>query len=277
MREKTGWIALVVLLACVPVVAAQDVLFSTEDRFDAEDPRGPDGGPRVSYQVGVEAGMLVEVIARSTAVDTYIEARFPDGGTVENDDYDGRNAGFLRRITTSGVMEIAVSPLFGDEEGPYEVIVRRAGPYETISAGDRISGELTDDRPGARAARYQLIGEPGTSVVVDLISDDFDTYLQITDSRGQEYSNDDGGEMFNSRLSYDFSEAEPVTVVATSLGGDETGRYQLIVSERVTTVEAEYRGALEDGDERAYDGTLYDLYEYTGSAGCGDRVCRRIR
>jgi serine protease Do len=164
-------------------------------------------------------------------------------------------------------MEITVSPLFSGEEGPYEIIVREMGPFETISPEERISGELTGGVDGMRAARYQLTGQAGTSVVIDLISDDFDSYLQIVDSRGHEYSNDDGGDMFNSRLSYDFSETETVTVVATSLGGDQTGRYQLSVSERTTTVEAEYRGVLEVGDERAYDGTLYDVYEYAGSAG----------
>ncbi|MDA3951364.1 MAG: hypothetical protein PF508_19310 [Spirochaeta sp.] len=267
MNARTSWIVLVVLFVCVSTVTAQDVLFSTEDRFDATDPRGLDGGAEDTYQVRVEEGTLIEVIVRSIDVDTYIAARFPDGGTVENDDYDGRNAGFLRQITTTGTMEIAVSPLFADEEGAYEIIVRQAGPFETISSGDRVNGELIAGLKGRRAARYQLTGRPGTSVVIDLISDDFDAYLQIVDSRGQEYSNDDGGGMFNSRLSYDFSEEETITVVATSLGGDETGRYELSVAERTITVEAEYRGVLAESDERAYDGTLYDVYEYEGSAG----------
>jgi hypothetical protein len=39
------------------------------------------------------------------------------------------------------------------------------------------------------------------------------------------------------------------------------------VAERTITVEAEYRGVLAESDERAYDGTLYDVYEYEGSAG----------
>ena len=30
---------------------------------------------------------------------------------------------------------------------------------------------------------------------------------------------------------------------------------------------AEYRGSLTESDERGYDGTLYDMYEYVGSAG----------
>lgn len=253
-------------------VGAQSVLFSTENNFGPGDERGSDGAYEDSYQVRVEEGMTIEVVCRSDAVDTYIVAVLPNGERIENDDYEQFNAGFSRTITTTGTLQFTVSPLFSGDVGDYEIVVSELGEARSISLGESVNGMFGKQSSGRRADRYQYTGRAGETIVIDQESDDFDSYLEVMSSDGQEFSNDDGGEGFNSRLSYRFDRDETITIVASSLGGDDTGSYTLTVSEGAGTIAAEYRGSLDSSDPRAYDGTIYDEYEYTGRAGASIAV-----
>lgn len=259
-------------LVGIAAVSAQDVLFSTENSFGPGDERGSDGAYEDSYQVRVEEGMTVEVVCRSDAVDTYIVAVLPNGERIENDDYEQFNAGFSRRIDTTGTLRFTVSPLFSEEVGDYEIVVSELGEARAIALGESVSETFGKQAGGRSADRYQYAGRAGETIIIDLESDDFDSYLEVTSSDGQMFSNDDGGEMFNSRLSYHFERDEMVTITASSLDGGETGSYTLTVSEGAGSVAAEYRGSLDISDSRAYDGTIYDEYEYTGRAGASIAV-----
>ena len=69
----------------------------------------------------------------------------------------------------------------------------------------------------------------GDSVRIDLISDDFDSYLFIAGPDLEEpLSDDDGGEGLNSRLEISFPADGVYHVVASSLGG-EVGQFRLRV------------------------------------------------
>jgi hypothetical protein len=147
------------------------------------------------------------------------------------------------------------------------VTVTELGAAQEISSGDRLSGTLGPKGGLGTAARYQLSGRAGQRVVIDLVSDDFDAFLQVFDEDGQEFSDDDSGGDYNSRLGYRFDRDGTITIVATSLSGGETGRFELSVGEEANSVVAEYRGTLDESDTRGYDGRLLDSYEFQGTAG----------
>jgi len=254
-------------LLFVPIVAGQEVIFSTDDTLGAGDRTNSSGSYEDTFQVGVRANTTVEVIASSDAFDSYIEAVLPDGSVVSVDDYRGLDAGFLRPIGTSGTMEIRVSSIFSGESGEYSVTVTELGAARGIASGERVTGTLGPKGGLGSAARYQLSGRAGQRVVIDLVSDDFDAYLQVFDEDGQEFSDDDGGGDYNSRLGYRFDRDGTITIVATSLSGDETGRFELSVGEEANSVVAEYRGTLDESDTRGYDGRIFDSYEFQGTAG----------
>ena len=57
-----------------------------------------------------------------------------------------------------------------------------------IAVGDSVEGELTED---ATSALYSFEGEEGDSVVITLVSDDFDPYLVLSDDAENELATDD--------------------------------------------------------------------------------------
>jgi hypothetical protein len=268
MRRRRFRLWVLLFLAVMTFSAgAQEVIFSTSNSFAPGDQIGEDGAFRDTYSVRVRAGTTIEVVCRSDDVDTYIEAVLPGGEQVANDDYDGYHAGFIRSIGTTGTMEFSVSPLFGEEEGEYRVTVTELGAAEVLEPGETVRGSLSSGTSPAVAGRYEYRGRAGQRVVIDLESDDFDAYLRVTDETGREYTNDDGGDGFNSRLSYQFETDGAIQIVAGSIGGSNEGAYTLKVAESAQSVAAEYRGSLDLNDSRGYDGTIYDSYEYVGRSG----------
>ncbi|MFW5827409.1 MAG: PPC domain-containing protein, partial [Alkalispirochaeta sp.] len=242
-------------------------LFSTENQFAPESAAG-DG--EHTYRVRVDAGQMVEVIIRSETVDTYVEAVLPDGARVINDDYEGLNAGFMRLISSGGVMTIEASPLFDEGQGAYQVIVQQVGDAERIAPGDSIAGRFdkTDVFEGVAVDRYWFSGSAGQIVVIDLTSNDFDAYLRIQDEQGREFIDDDGGSGRNSRVSYAFDRDGMLSIQASSFSGDQVGRYELRVAD-IGTQEpvATYQGELSLTSDRAYDGKRIARHEYAGTAG----------
>ena len=235
---------------------AQTPILTAEGSFGA--------GSSNEHRFEVEAGQTIEVVARGGAgIDTTLTANLPNGESIQNDDYDGLHAGFTRSFTTSGTVNVEINRLSGDSGGGYTLTVVALPPAETLAIGASIDGRLT---AGARG-RYQVNGNAGDRVVIDLRSFDFDPFLTVTDGAGNEFTDDDGGdEGYNSRLQYRFDEDGTITITASSLGSP-SGRYNLSVEPLNIEQAMQHEGALAAGDARAYDGKLYDAYEIEGEAG----------
>ncbi|WP_346291512.1 tetratricopeptide repeat protein, partial [Sphaerothrix gracilis] len=75
---------------------------------------------------------------------------------------------------------------------------------------------------------YLFDGVAGKSLVIDLKSDDFDTYLLVKNSTGEIIArDDDSGENTNSRVVITFQTTDTYTVLANSYNEGETGAYSL--------------------------------------------------
>lgn len=241
---------------------AQEVLFRTAG-FISED------SEPVTYSIRVAEGILLEAIAASAEVDTWMDVMLPDGSVFSNDDYVGLDAGFMRLMPVTGELKITVSALYTHQEGAYTLTVRQMPTPRSIAAGERVSGALTkgeyeDER---RADLYFFSGSAGDHIVIDLMSDDFDAYLEVVDYQGRTFIDDDGGRGFNSRLPYRFDDSGSLIIIATSLFGESIGAYELRVTPFSRSVVARYDGRLRAGGRRTYDGKLVEVYEYNGRMG----------
>lgn len=99
-----------------------------------------------------------------------------------------------------------------------------------LSASDHLSAK------DAFLEAWAFAADPGQSVTVDLESDAFDTVLYVVGpGLSETLSDDDGGQGCNSRISFTVLESGSFHVVASSVGGRETGRYTIRVSERPGT------------------------------------------
>lgn len=241
-------------------VFAQTEFFSEQGSLG-----GSTSASSVRHAIPVNAGDTVEVVVVGDSIDTTVEAVLPGGETLFNDDYDGLDAGFVRTVENSGDLVVTVDR-FGQESGSYRVVARRLPPAAKIAIGETISNRLSES--AGSGDRYQLSGSQGDRIVIDLKSYDFDAYLTLVDSSGNESTDDDGGDQgYNSRLTYMFGRDETVTIVAGSISSGATGGYELSVAALSSEVAARHEGRLESSDSRGYDGTRYDRYEIRGEAG----------
>jgi hypothetical protein len=88
---------------------------------------------------------------------------------------------------------------------------------ETLSSGEYADG-------------YTFSGDAGQRAVVDLRSDDFDTYVFVRAPSGEQFDNDDfEGDARRSLLSLDLSEGGEYRVTVTSYEKGETGGYTLSI------------------------------------------------
>ena len=112
-----------------------------------------------------------------------------------------------------------------------------------IQVGQTVKGQLTAGDPLLRTdssyyQRWVLPLEAGRTITVDLVSDDFDSYLLVTRGRGQKLvENDDGGGGCNARVVYTATDDHPVRLVVNSAGKRQTGRFTLGVTDGARPVE----------------------------------------
>jgi hypothetical protein len=143
-----------------------------------------------------------------------------------------------------------------------------------IEFGETVDGELTSEAP---AITYTFTGEEGTSVVVTLISEDFDTYLTLLDEDGAEVSfDDDSAGNLDSRIGpYALPADGDYTIVAQSYAyrngsGSASGDFTLTLDTFETEV-IEYGETIEG---ELTTTALEALYFFRGAE--GDSVIIRL-
>ena len=153
------------------------------------------------YTFQGERGQYVQITLESRAFDAYLRLLDFKGGVVVEDD------------DSAGNLNAQIGPLPLPETGAYTIVVtslsqREVGEYtlslsgsvvERIEYSQTVTGELTE---GDTETAYTFTGQMGDSISIDLMSDDFDTYLTLSSvSSGAELAyNDDAGGNLNSRI-----------------------------------------------------------------------------
>lgn len=141
----------------------------------------------------------------------------------------------------------------------------------TLASGDEElnGGEYVD--------RFEVQATAGQTLVADMVSTDFDTYLFVRGPNGDQEDNDDHeGNSSRSRLEVQITESGTWRVSATSYAGGETGDYRLTVdlngagsaaSAVSSTGTRNESGELRSGDQTLDSGEYYDSYSFMGTAG----------
>jgi hypothetical protein len=271
-------------------------------RIDQEDSGSVAAGPRVEqgslakgdetlrtgeyvdvFEFEGRPGQQLQLDLTSTDFDTYVILKDPAGGQSENDDTDrpGHSA-IESSLTESGTYRVLVTSYEVGEEGDYELSINLGGAaaatapgrdVATLAIGGRTSGALTnsDGQIGSGEFRdlYVFDGTAGQSVVVDMTSSDFDTYLSLVTPDGESIDNDDyEGSTSQSRIELTLQDSGRHRILATSYEPGETGSYEISIREPAGRMEAERitratTGA--DGQGRIY-GVFAGISDYGGRA-----------
>ena len=223
-----------------------------------------------------EAGQVVRVTAESAAFDTVLEVRSPAGEVLaENDDcsFDTTDS-CLETILlpVTGRYELRVTAYFAGT-GTYEVTAHTVGsrpPTDEDSVepeGTSVVGALQQDdqayASGEHYDEYTVEVGPGETLVAEVQSEEFETYLVMISPSGNRTSR--SGLMQHGlsrvRLEVDAAETGAWEVNVTSVSAAETGAYRLwldVGSSGPTLV----HGTLEAGDAEGRDGEYVDVHPF---------------
>ena len=249
------------------------------------------------YTFDGRRGQRVTVDLRSSAFDPYLIVKPPSGDQSDNDDHEGdaRRSLISLELPMDGTYRVIVTSYKTGETGAYDLRIDVGGdtPAGVAAGGPRVErGRLAagDDtlRSGEYVDAHRFTASPGERVTIDVVSQDFDTYLMLLPPRGERLENDDvEGRPRHSVIESDVTEAGSYTVAVTSYQRGETGNYELTITRAAAAtvsplasganrssgdIEAVALGESRDGEltaaDRRLDGGEYrDLYSFDGQAG----------
>ncbi len=209
----------------------------------SNDPTIESGRRGQAWALEGEEGASVTIELKSEEFDCFLYLIGPGLSDPITDD-DG--AGNLdSRITFTFPMDgnyLVIVSALSTGEGPYTVRVEEAvGMNELptdgrfVEIGGTMSGWLSESDPivddGRFGQAWALEGRGGETYTIDLMSDDFDSYLYVVgpgmlDPR----TNDDGGDGLDSRLTLTLPEDGTFRIIVSSLGVSGLGDYSLRVA-----------------------------------------------
>ena len=273
---------------CSPITVG-DAVTGVLEESDAES-RNRSESRADCYTFSGTAGDRVDISLTSDDFDTYLYLLNADGDVVADDD-DGGD-GVNSRITSlelpsTETFVIEATSFSGSSTGNYTLVLTRfeSATCTPISYGETVTGTLglfddeSRNQTDSRADCYTFSAVEGDRISVSLSSDDFDTYVFLSDALGDVVaSDDDGGDGINSRIvSFPAPSTGTFTIEATSYFGG-TGTYSLTLTRTETadcttlvygqTIE----GSLASGDSASVFRTGSNADCYTFSATADDAI-----
>jgi hypothetical protein len=269
---------------------------SVQGSIAESDPALSERGRFKVYRFDAAAGSRYVVTMESEAFDAYVAVARQVGGITDvlksdDDGGDGTNSR-LRFTAERAGSYLVIAQSFGEDgTGGFNLKVE-AAPQPTTAApqaiqfGRSVSGSLADtdaslDEDDSYYDTYTLHGRRGQRLVVEMRSEDFDTFLHFGRMQGGEFeaikTDDDGLEDTDSRLRVTLTDDGDYVIRANSVGAAETGAYTLVVNERPTPppataqnlrVGGSVSGELADTDAALEDEDIYyDLYAFPVRSG----------
>lgn len=237
------------------------------------------------FTVTLEEGETIDIDVASTDFDAYLFVRQADDDDFQLDNDDREEGVSDSHLTLTaprgGVYEVFVTSFEAGETGSYQLTISSAVAAGGVAREE--TGELAkgDDRleSGEFADRYELNAAAGESFVIDLYSDDFDTYLFVRsdDDPAFELDNDDADGTNHSQVRMTAGVAGTYFIYVTSFEAGETGKYRMTirssnVSEPVGSTTRRESGRLDRDDGTLDSGEYRDLYEFEGRQGQHVRI-----
>lgn len=199
---------------------------------DSLDREAVAGRRQDQYIVTGSEGERLRIELRSDDFDAFLELLDSGGRRMSDDDGGGeRNARYSYQFPEDGWLILTVTSYDGMSAGRYELLVEEVDAAEART----MEGELEAGDPRAIDGRlYDVVeirAEAGGQVTALLESEDFDAFLYLNLSTGENLdSDDDSGGGSNAMIDATVPESETYTLVITSFFGGE-GEYTLTVYE----------------------------------------------
>jgi hypothetical protein len=235
-----------------------------------------------SYEYSFEAGQNATIVLSSLDFDPYLVVTTPSGETFVNDDFENQFG--MARVDFSapeaGTYTISATSYATGEKGPYQIAISNVGaplPVNTIDAGTDANGDLFSDLQEATLSSgdsaydsgefydtYSYDFEVGQNIIVDAISSEFNTYLEVQYPDGEKYFNDDYKDDGSTDAGLDvlIEEAGTYTFYVSSSKTGETGNYALYISDTGPQDATGTQVASEPGTAAEPDGQLFEDEQY---------------
>jgi len=218
------------------------------------------------YTFQAEAGQVVTILLISEDFDTYLRLQDPSGLEIAYDDDSGGNLDSRigpYTLAANGTYTILAESFGGSSSGSYRLSLSTA-EVNQIEYTQTVQDSFTES---SFSTLYNFRGQAGDVITISMSSDDFDSYLTLSQS-GQSgvslITDDDSGGNLNSLIGpYTLPSTGDYIITASSLGGTSLGNYTL----RLNRVELE---TLDVGDtiETSIDEDTSALYySFQGTAG----------
>lgn len=242
-------------------------------------------GNDIEYTINLSAGDVIVIDLSSDDFDTLVKVQDANGNELaRNDDGgEGFNSLLTFEASTNDTYTIVVTSFFNNTVGEYTLSVRAgtssggggessigsSGECDTGGSGpsDIQFGEVVTGNANGNVS-YDISLQADQTVVISLSSDDFDTYLELQDSRGTTIAeDDDGAGNLNSRLVFTARETATYTILVRAFGGQEaSGTYTISVEENCASSDG---GTIAYGEtiELVPDGALRLLITFDGTEG----------
>ena len=229
-------------LAALPTEGRQLTwLVPVQGRLSGAEATIRDGQPVQAWSLRALAGETATIRLESDDFDAYLFVYGPGMSETMSDDDSG--GGLNSELTVwfpeTATYTIGASALSAGSTGSYSLTVSEPIDMNDLSTAGRLlrmgsnaRGMLTSADPlidGQPVQAWAFEARAGDFATIELMSDDFDSYLYVVGPGLHEaLSDDDGGEGLNSRLGISFPADGVYHVVASSLGG-ATGTFTLTV------------------------------------------------
>ena len=212
-------------------------------RLDALSRTVQEGRPAEAWRLTGRAGERISIVMASEDFDTYLYLTGPGLDEVLTDDDGAGNLDAKIDVTlpTSGPFTVVAAALSSGSSGAYTIRVEAPVDMNTlptggrvIDLGQRVTGQLSSGDPivadGRRGQAWAYDGVSGQSVVIEMESEAFDSYLYLVGpGLSERLSDDDGGDDLDSRISTVLPGTGTYRIIASSLS-DGTGAYTLRVT-----------------------------------------------
>jgi len=207
--------------------------------------RDDDGRGYQAYTFQGTAGNRVQIVVRSGDFDSFVQIGKPgDAFEALGSDDDGLGEGTDSRLNyilpETGEYVIRASPLGSDEKGLFSIELTDKGPQPepgSILIGATARGTLNENDgiadDGAFFDAYAITVAEGDKLDVTLVSNDFDSYLDIGKMNDGTWestvSDDDSLSDTHARVEWTVEDAGTYIIRARSFAQGQTGAYTLAV------------------------------------------------
>jgi hypothetical protein len=219
----------------------QAILPVTNDRLDSSERLVTQTVNRRGdrYQITGEAGQEIEVSLSSDVFDAYLVLQNAQGESIaDNDDGDGSHSVLNVVLPETGTYDLIATGYNMDSVGAYSL------KADSVQRDDRsilqpTSAQLSPEDESITSIytrqgdRYTFPGKAGQNILINLESDDFDTYVILQNEQGETIAeNDDNMNGSNSTIQVTLPESGTYQVLTTTFNEGSTGAYRLTVQEQ---------------------------------------------